>query len=108
MENLDVDIDALRRGAAELEQARDSVRQIFESFQAAVAGYAAAFGGDDIGSLLGIAHQSCVDALTECLSTNIDELGNYADGLHQMADGYRAVEEDVAASFRSMLGALGG
>jgi uncharacterized protein YukE len=108
MENLDVDIDALRRGATELEQARESVRQTFEGFQAAVAGYAAAFGGDDIGTLLGVAHQACVDALTECLSTNIEELTSYADGLHQMADGYRAVEEDVTASFRSMLGALGG
>ncbi|MEU4773986.1 hypothetical protein [Micromonospora sp. NPDC023644] len=108
MENLDVDIDALGRGADELERAKESVRQVFEGFQASVDGYAAAFGGDDIGSLLGIAHQACVDALAECLDTNITELESYVDGLRGMAESYRAVEDDVAASFRSMLGSLGG
>lgn len=107
MENLDVDITALHRGATELERARESVRQAFESFQSAVAGYAYAFGDDEIGTLLSVAHQACVDALTECLSTNIEELGSYADGLHQMADSYQAVEEEITASFHSMLGALG-
>ncbi|MEW2375697.1 hypothetical protein AB0883_06270 [Micromonospora sp. NPDC047812] len=108
MESLDVDIDALGRGADELEQAKESVRQVFEGFQAAVGGYAAAFGGDDIGSLLGVAHQACVDALAECLGTNITELESYVDGLRGMADGYRAAEENAAASFRSILGSLGG
>ncbi|MCM0675856.1 hypothetical protein NCC78_14330 [Micromonospora phytophila] len=108
MENLDVDLDALRRGADELAQARESVRQTFEAFRAAAGGYASAFGGDEIGTLLGVAHQACVDAVTECFSTNLTELESYVDGLHQMADGYRAVEEDVATSFGSILGSLGG
>ncbi|PZF94778.1 WXG100 family type VII secretion target [Micromonospora deserti] len=108
MENLDVDIDALRRGADELDQAKESVREIFEGFQTTVGGYAAAFGGDGIGTLLGVAHQACVEALSECLGTNIAELESYVDGLRGMADSYRAVEEDAAASFRSMLGSLGG
>ncbi|MFG1775208.1 WXG100 family type VII secretion target [Micromonospora sp. NPDC049048] len=108
MENLDVDVDALERGANELEQAKESVRQVFESFQASVGGYADAFGGDDIGSLLGIAHQACVDALSECLGTNVTELESYVDGLRGMADGYRAAEEKAAASFRSLFGSLGG
>ncbi|MEU5788013.1 hypothetical protein ABZ754_09815 [Micromonospora purpureochromogenes] len=108
MENLEVDIDALRRGADELAQAKEEVRQAFETFQAALGSYAQAFGGDEIGMLVGVAHQACVDALTECLSTNVAELESYADGLHGMAEKYRAVEEDVTASFRSILGSLGG
>ncbi|MEH0824336.1 MULTISPECIES: PE domain-containing protein [unclassified Micromonospora] len=108
MENLDVDIDAIRRGADELAQAKEDVRQAFEAFQAAVGGYAQAFGGDEIGMLVGVAHQACVDALTECVSTNVAELESYVDGLHAMAESYRAVEEGVTASFRSILGSLGG
>ncbi|MEV0807440.1 type VII secretion target [Micromonospora sp. NPDC050200] len=108
MEPLDVDIDALRRGADELDRARESVRQAFEAFQAAAGGYAQAFGGDEIGMLLGVAHQACVDGLTECLSTNITELENYAAGLHSMAERYQAVEEDATSSFQSILGKLGG
>jgi len=108
MEPLEVDIDALRQGAAELEQARESIRQIFERFQATVANFDNAFGDDEIGTLLSVGHEACMNALTECLSSNIEELGSYADGLRQMADSYQAVEEEVTASFRSILGALGG
>ena len=108
MEPLEVDVDALRRGAEQLAQAREGVRQAFEAFQAAAGGYAGAFGGDEIGMLLGLAHQACVDGLTECLSTNVAELESYAEGLAAMAEGYRAVEEDAAASFRAILGSLGG
>ncbi|MBQ0895490.1 hypothetical protein KBX37_20700 [Micromonospora sp. U56] len=108
MEPLDVDVDSVRRGADELVRAKEDVRQAFEAFQAAVGGYAHAFGGDEIGMLLGVAHQACVDGLTECLSTNLTELENYAADLHAMAEGYRAVEEGVSNSFQSILGKLGG
>ncbi|MGC4744081.1 hypothetical protein ACLQ28_00220 [Micromonospora sp. DT201] len=107
MDPLDVDVDSVRRGAEELVQAKEQVGQAFEAFQAAVGSYAQAFGGDDIGMLLGVAHQACVDGLTECLSTNLIELENYAAGLHSMADGYRAVEEGVTDIFQSILGKLG-
>ena len=107
MEPLDVDIDALRRGAEQLSTAKEGVRQIFESFQATVAGYEQAFGGDGIGMLLGVAHQACVEALTECLGTNITELQSYADSLRGMADDYQAVEDDASEAFRSILGKLG-
>ncbi|MEU5937891.1 PE domain-containing protein [Micromonospora sp. NPDC047548] len=108
MEPLDVDIDAIRHGADELDRAKEDVRQAFEAFQAAVGGYAQAFGGDEIGMLVGVAHQACVDALTECVSTNVAELASYVDGLHGMAESYRAVEDDATSSFRSILGKLGG
>ncbi|MEV4493649.1 hypothetical protein AB0K04_26465 [Micromonospora coxensis] len=107
MEPLDVDADALARGAEQLAGAKESVRQTFESFQAAVGAYEQAFGGDEIGMLLGVAHQACVEALAECLSTNITELENYAEGLRAMAEGYRAVEDGVTDAFRSILGKLG-
>ncbi|MFG1841180.1 hypothetical protein [Micromonospora sp. NPDC049175] len=107
MDPLDVDVDSVRRGAEQLAQAKEQVGQAFEAFQAAVGSYAQAFGGDEIGMLLGVAHQACVDGLTECLSTNLVELDNYAAGLHSMADGYRAVEEGVGDLFQSILGKLG-
>ncbi|MEV5689997.1 hypothetical protein [Micromonospora globbae] len=108
MENLDVDIDALHRGAEQLERAKETVREAFESFQSAVASYAHAFGDDDIGSLLATAHDACVQAVTECFSTNVRELENYVDGLLGMADGYQSVEEAISAAFDRLLGSLGG
>ncbi|TDB75928.1 PE domain-containing protein [Micromonospora sp. KC723] len=107
MEPLEVDVDALRRGADQLAQARENVRAAFEAFQAAAGGYADAFGGDEIGMLLSVGHQACVEALAECVGTNLAELDSYVTGLKGMADGYREVEEGVAAAFRSILGKLG-
>ncbi|HEX5598538.1 MAG TPA: type VII secretion target [Micromonosporaceae bacterium] len=108
MDNLDVDIDSLRRGAEELERAKEGVRGTFEAFQAALESYAGAFGGDDIGMLLGTAHQACIEAAAECFSTNLVELEDYVDSLHAMADKYQAVEDEAASSFSQLLGSLGG
>lgn len=108
MEPLDVDLDSLQRGAEQLEQAKENVRAVFESFQASLDGYADAFGGDDIGTLLAVAHAACVNAAAECFGTNLDELETYVDGLFGMADRYQRAEEDIGASFARLLGSLGG
>ncbi|MEV4754457.1 hypothetical protein AB0J86_04960 [Micromonospora sp. NPDC049559] len=108
MDPLDVDVDSLRQGADELERAKESVRATFEAFQAMAANYADAFGGDEIGMLLGIAHQACLDAAKECFSTNITELESYAEGLQEMAESFQRTEEAVTASFAKILGSLGG
>ncbi|MEU2611827.1 hypothetical protein ABZ570_09630 [Micromonospora sp. NPDC007271] len=108
MDPLDVDVDSLRQSADELERAKEAVRETFEGFQAMAANYADAFGGDEIGMLLGVAHQACVDAATECFSTNVTELESYVDGLHEMAERFQRVEDAAAASFRRIFGSLGG
>ncbi|MFK3981672.1 hypothetical protein ACI2K4_14990 [Micromonospora sp. NPDC050397] len=108
MDAIDIDVDSLHRGADHLEQAKESVRSGFEGFQAAVQGYSNAFGGDDIGTLLGVAHQACVEAAIECFSTNLVELENYVDSLHGMAEEYQVIEERTTSIFKNILGSLGG
>lgn len=108
MDSFEVDVDVIRRGANELERAKGSVREAFENFQATVESYADAFGGDDIGTLLGVAHQACIEAAAECFNTNIEELTTYVDSLHDMADDYESTEDEIAASFGKMGGSLGG
>lgn len=104
---LQADLDSVRTGANQVEQAKESVRAGFESFQAAVSGYADAFGGDEIGMLLGTAHQACVDAVTQCFSTNIVDLEDYVDCLHKMAEDLQAVDDEAANLFTRMLGSMG-
>lgn len=107
LENLSVDIDALRRGAEQLARARENVQATFDGFRSAVAGFTGAFGGDDIGGLLAEAHSACVDAATECFSTNISELGSYVDDLRRMAEGFERADDEISASLAKLLGALG-
>jgi hypothetical protein len=107
MNPFDVDVDAIHRGADELERAKEGVRETFESFQAALEGYADAFGGDEIGMLLSVAHQACVGAAAECFNTNIEELAGYVDTLHDMADDYQSADDEIASTFSKMLGSFG-
>lgn len=104
---LDIDVETLRRGAAELERAKETVREHVEAFQTAVESFADAFGGDTIGMLVGMAHSSVIEGALECLTTNVTELEDYVDTLNGMADKHEEGEERNRASFETILGALG-
>lgn len=108
MDQVRIDVETIRQGARELQQAKDDVHQAFEGFATSLEGYANAFGGDEIGMLLGVAHQACLDAASECFTTNVAELENYADSLNRLADTYQQAEEEATASFKALLDALGG
>lgn len=105
---LDIDVESIRRGAAELERAKEVVREHVEAFQTAVESFADAFGGDTIGMLVGVAHQSVIEGALECLTTNVTELEDYVDTLNDMADKHEEGEEKTRASFETILGAIGG
>ena len=107
MDSLSIDLESIRKGADQLDQAKDNVRSMFEQFQGGAESLADAFGGDEIGMLLGIAHQACLDAALECFGTNIEDLEDYAVCLREMADNHQAADDETASMFESLLGELG-
>lgn len=107
MNSLDIDLESMRQGADQLDQAKENVRAAFEQFQGAAEALADAFGGDEIGTLLGMAHQACLDAALECFGTNIEDLEDYTLCLREMADNHQAADEETAAIFESLLSELG-
>ncbi|MFC4068829.1 hypothetical protein [Actinoplanes subglobosus] len=104
---LDTDPETVSAGADQLLAATGNVRAVFERFSSEVTAHAEAFGGDDIGMLLGIAHQACLDAVAECMTTNIIDLEDYSASLHQMAENLRAAEQAGADLFTAIIGRLG-
>jgi hypothetical protein len=104
---LDIDPESIHSGADGLDAAKEQVQGMFDQFQSAAEGLADAFGGDEIGMLLGIAHQACLDAALECFSTNLDDLADYAVSLREMADNHLAADDETAAIFEQLLGELG-
>ena len=103
----EIDPDSMRKSAEELDVAKEQVQVLLDQFTAALEQFGDAFGGDTIGSLVGIAHQACVDAVTECFSTNIEDLGGYAQSLRAMADNHEAVDGETAQVFAQLQGELG-
>lgn len=98
-----IDTETIRQGATELDAATEMVQNLFDQFKSAVDGLADSFGGDMIGSLLDIAHQVCMEAVTECVTTNIEDLRDYAESLRQMADAHEENDREIAELFRRLL-----
>jgi uncharacterized protein YukE len=107
MASFDIDPETFRQAADQLDAAKDEVQGLLDQFTGALEQFADAFGGDEIGMLAGIAHQACTDAITECFSTNIEDLALYAQDLREMADGHQSADDETAQIFNQLLGELG-
>ncbi len=108
MTSFDVDPESMRRAADQMDAAKEEVQGLLDQFAGALEQFADAFGGDEIGMLVGMAHQACSDALNECFSTNIEELADYAQCLREMADNHQAGDDETAKIFEQLLSELGG
>ncbi|SDD85923.1 type VII secretion target [Glycomyces harbinensis] len=102
-----IDTDTIRRGAAELDAATETVQGLIDQFKSSVEGLADSFGSDMIGSLLDLAHQAVMEAISECFSTNIEDLQDYADTLREMAENHDNNDSELAEIFRRFLTELG-
>jgi uncharacterized protein YukE len=108
MPSFDIDPETFRQAADQLDAAKEEVQALLDQFTGALEQFADAFGGDEIGTLVGVAHEACTAALTECFSTNIEELADYAQCVREMADNHQAADEEAAQIFNQLLGELGG
>ncbi|MCC3762646.1 hypothetical protein K3N28_06125 [Glycomyces sp. TRM65418] len=107
MPDLELDLETFRQTADQLDAAKDEVQGLLDQFTGALEQFADAFGGDEIGMLVGLAHQACADGLTECFSTNIEELADYAQNLREMADDHEAADAEIAQAFDGIGGEIG-
>jgi uncharacterized protein YukE len=107
MPSFDIDPDSMRQAADQLDVAKEEVQGLLDQFTGALEQFADAFGGDEIGMLVGMAHQACTDALTECFSTNIEDLTGYAQSVREMADNHQSADDETAKIFTELLGELG-
>jgi len=104
---VDLDLDSIRKGADELDAATELVQGLFDQFKSAVEGLGDSFGGDMIGSLLDVAHQVVMEAISECVSTNIEDLLDYANTLREMAENHENNDNEIASIFERLLAELG-
>ncbi|GAB3992560.1 hypothetical protein GCM10029992_02000 [Glycomyces albus] len=107
MANLDIDPESMRQAADQLDAAKEEVQSLIDQFNTALEQFADAFGGDEIGMLVGMAHQACTEVLNECFTTNIEELSDYSQIVREMADDHQGTDEDAAQIFERLLGELG-
>lgn len=91
-EQLDVTPAGIRRVAGDLEKAIDKLDSDLAALANEMDGQSDPFGGDDIGSLIGMCYQAIHSMAMDSYSSNIEELDAHVEALHGLADGYETAE----------------
>jgi hypothetical protein len=98
---------ALRAGGEQVIDAAERFIGQLESFEAEMAGYGEPWGGDDIGSLIGVVYTGVSAWVLDCIGVAAEEIGAAGSDLTLMADNYERVEQESANAMRDLHGMLG-
>ncbi|MCU7723117.1 hypothetical protein ODJ79_05265 [Actinoplanes sp. KI2] len=72
------------------------------SFRAELAGFGAPWGSDDIGSLIGAAHDEVSSWAFECYQDALDEVASAGADVVDISAQYTEVDENVSRRFRGL------
>lgn len=99
---IQVDPELIRAAARQLAAVAEDFSEAVNRFTTELEGYGTPWGGDDLGVLIGVAHDAVFDAALDCFDDNADAVRVYAESLSAMADGYDKVEDSNTQSFTSL------
>ncbi len=99
MPDLEVDAEALRTAADNLEDAVGRMDADLSALEAVAGNYQDACGSDDIGMLISSCYQAIYEMALDSYSANLDELIAYAEDLDAMADTYDTTEQANVDAF---------
>jgi phage-related minor tail protein len=108
VEGFQVNTDSLRTSATGLDDVVDRFADTLEQFEATINGFGQPWGGDDVGSIIGELYLGIHDLAMTCFESNGELLGEFAHGLHTMADNFEATETEVTDSLMRLQNLLGG
>jgi hypothetical protein len=104
---IDVDPAMFRAAGGALDRAVDDLDAAVDRFESALEALGECWGGDDIGTLIGLCYRPAYETALACLDNNLNELATYGGKLALMADSYESVEADNHSELsrvESMLG----
>ncbi|MEU1588033.1 hypothetical protein [Micromonospora sp. NPDC005710] len=107
MNGFEVRPEALRAGGEQVIGAAERFTGQLESFEAQMAAYGEPWGGDDIGSLIGVVYSGVSAWVLDCIGVAAEEIGAAGSDLTAMAESYESVERSAADAMRGILGTLG-
>lgn len=108
MAGFDVDAESFGESGRQLEQAATTFAEALSAFQSELEGFARPWGADDIGSLIGAAHDEVGNFAFECYGDALEEIANAGFDLSAAGDAYREVEDGIDQGFSELHGEMGG
>ncbi|GIG71340.1 hypothetical protein [Phytomonospora endophytica] len=109
MTGFQVDIGGIDGAGKVLQDVATSFGEALSRFQAELNGYNRPWGdNDDLGGLIGAAHDEVSEYAFECYQDALDEISSAGVDLSEMAEKYRIVEEAADGDFTRFHQKLGG
>ncbi|MEU8130005.1 hypothetical protein AB0B68_22560 [Micromonospora sp. NPDC049049] len=102
MRPLDVDPAQLREAGEAVRTAADQLGERWQQLRATADGMGDIFGADDVGGLIGVSYQAANQVAERSVTSVLNALSGFADGLVGMGNAYDQVEEDNADLFRAL------
>jgi hypothetical protein len=98
-----IDPDRLSASGAALQGVASRLSSELASFQSELAGFGAPWGTDDIGSLIGAAHDEVSSWAFECYQDALDEMASAGADVVDIGAQYAEVDKNVTLRFRGLL-----
>jgi hypothetical protein len=102
-----IDPERLSASGSALQSVASRLSAELASFQSELAGYDGPWGSDEIGSLIGAAHDEVSSWAFECYQDALDELASAGADVVNISTQYTEVDENVSRRFRGVLTELG-
>lgn len=93
MAGFEIDVQGLRRAAAQLDAAVDGLDDLIDRFDDQLASLGDCWGGDDVGYLIGLCYQPGYDTAMTCFENNLEAMADFPGRLEQMADSYEQADQ---------------
>ncbi|GAA1847060.1 WXG100 family type VII secretion target [Asanoa iriomotensis] len=108
MSGFQVEPGSLRTSAEGLDDVVDRFAETLERFEQTITAFGQPWGSDDLGSIIGELYLGIHDLAMSCFESNGELLGEFAHGLHTMADSFEAAETEIADRMAQLQNLLGG
>ena len=103
-EPVEARMDELDGAGDDLTSVSERLANELQAVQAEFASLGDAFGGDEIGMLIGVTHQVVSEFMMEKLGELREELGLDGDAVKRMSQAYREVEEQAGELLKKIAG----
>jgi hypothetical protein len=103
MTGFKVDPERLASSGSALQSISARLAGELTGFQAELAGYGTPWGNDEIGSLIGAAHDEVSSYAFECYQDALDEMASAGIDVVEIATKYAEVDDNVSRRFGDLL-----
>jgi len=103
-----IDPERLSASGSALQSVASRLSAELASFRSELAGFGAPWGSDDIGSLIGAAHDEVSSWAYECYQDALDEMAAAGADVVDISTQYTEVDKNVSGRFHGLRAELGG